>query len=208
MLLGSERMILTQLEITEQDFQNYLQKQKKESNLQNKEAMFVKYLRETNTITKEKLEILLQKYNLESEKITLEFPKQKFLDFPTYLSQIKNLDISGICHILLPTLGYYGYANWQYQRLSIESFQLQSLPELFQMITTRKQLIESLGSAITDYVIAGKLLTDSYNPMKWENWHIQILAPRESCRKELVEYQNIYGEEPVEKIKAYIKEKV
>lgn len=101
--------------ITKQDIVEYLSKHKNDEVIKNREAMFVKYMKESNTITKESLEILMQKYNLDDRKIDgtysiydgRGYSKQVELStFTDYLIDIENLDISGICHIMIPILSY------------------------------------------------------------------------------------------------------
>ena len=89
--------------ITESDVIDYL---KRHENIKYKEALFVQYIREQQKVTKESMEILMRKYNDEvvnptginnpSCKLFCEFPS-----FDSHLNNIKNLDISGICHILM-----------------------------------------------------------------------------------------------------------
>ena len=94
-------------EITEQDVKQYLKRHKNDEAIKYKEAMFVKYMREHQEITKESLEILMQKYNWVTDRIDGlyfydDYDRMRSIPFKTfdsYLDDINNLDISGICHI-------------------------------------------------------------------------------------------------------------
>ena len=55
--------------ITEQDIVDYLIRHKNDCVIKNKEAMFVKYMKESNITTQESLEILMKKYNLDERII-------------------------------------------------------------------------------------------------------------------------------------------
>ena len=79
-------------EITEQDIREYLKKHKNDETIKYREAMFVKYIRERQVITCESLEILMQKYNFEDDRIDGIYHKDNYgilkseslINFSTY----------------------------------------------------------------------------------------------------------------------------
>ena len=101
--------------ITEYDIREYLKKHKNDVAIKYKEAMFVKYMREHQEITQESLEILMEKYNWQDSVVNGIYYRdsngilksEALSDFNSYLDGITNLDISGICYIMVPVLSYY-----------------------------------------------------------------------------------------------------
>lgn len=202
-------------EITEEDIKGYLKAHKDDEAIKYKEAMFVKYLKENGIITRESLEILMKKYNSISVPIVGTFAHydkhnnflQNPLDsFSLYLKYIKNLDISGICHILIPTLGYYGIGKNEYKLLKPLNLGMNALSY---NLTKKRPDINTmkfeLRRACEDYELAGKI---SLDPSYSTKCNVNIHMGREHCRKELLEYSFIYGEEPVDEIRKYIRRKV
>lgn len=196
-------------EITESDIKEYLKKHKDDENIKYKEAMFIKYMREQNIVTKEKLEMMFNKYNFEDNRmdgiyfyddydIMRSIP---FRTFDDYLDGINNLDISGICHILIPALGYYGEYGKGYQIIGVPYIGLNDL-SMKLIGTVPEDINRQLKYAIEDYYTVGKL--DKFAC----GTYVNIKMGKENCRRELQEYSYIYGEEPVKIIRKSIRERM
>lgn len=197
-------------EITEQDIKDYLKAHKKDELIKYREAMFVKYMRESKKITRESLEIMMSKYNsfccslseYELRSYVTE-EKKSLYDFSTYL-RLQNLDISGICHILIPTLGFYGDYQNEYHLANPLSLGLNTLS--MKLIGTIPEIAkQEFGLALADYEVAGKISCDSnvmHKPV------INIHINKEHCRRELEKYSYIYGDIPVKTIRKYIRERM
>ena len=201
-------------EITEQDIEEYLKKHKEDETIKYREAMFVRYMREHQKPTQEALEILMKKYNLRDNRIDGVY----FYDdsdrvrsiplktFDSYLDDITNLDISGICHILIPTLGYYkkieGYKQIQapYYGLNYISKEL--------LNTVPEDIDKQLKLALEDYCAVNKV---DYRINYISKYSYKLLYSikmgREHCRHELEEYSYIYGEDKVKQIRKIIRER-
>ena len=194
-------------EITEQDIREYLKKHKNDEAIKYREAMFVKYIRERQVITCESLEILMQKYNFEDDRIDGIYHRDNYgilkseslINFSSYLDGINNLDISGICHILIPTLGYYDTASKNFSLITIEIAK--------ELEINGRNFDEALRTAIDNYCVS-----DLINIYYEEHFGFTLerisLMKKNRCRKELMEYSHIYGEDNVKQIRKIIKERV
>lgn len=194
-------------EITEQDIREYLKKHKNDEAIKYREAMFVKYIRERQVITCESLEILMQKYNFEDDRIDGIYHKDNYgilkseslINFSSYLDGINNLDISGICHILIPTLGYYDTASKNFSLITNEIAK--------ELEINGRNFDEALRTAIDNYCVS-----DLINIYDEEHFGFTLerisLMKKNRCRKELMEYSHIYGEDNVKQIRKIIKERV
>lgn len=197
--------------ITEQDIRDYLIQHKNDNSIKNKEALFVKYMKENNNITQESLEILMKKYNWDERKIDGTYSihdgrgysrQEELSSFSLYLANIHNLDISGICHIMIPTFGYYGERKYGYLSIGTPYLEVESAAtEILGIIPNNSSYC--LESTIDDYCIAGKIDKSYYLEIIT---NINIRMGRDICRKELQRYSQIYGEEPVKKIRKIIRE--
>lgn len=194
-------------EITEQDIREYLKKHKNDETIKYREAMFVKYIRERQVITCESLEILMQKYNFEDDRIDGIYHRDNYgilkseslINFGSYLDGINNLDISGICHILIPTLGYYDTASKNFSLITNEIAK--------ELEINGRNFDEALRTAIDNYCVS-----DLINIYDEEHFGFTLerisLMKKNRCRKELMEYSHIYGEDNVKQIRKIIKERV
>ena len=194
-------------EITEQDIREYLKKHKNDEAIKYREAMFVKYIRERQVITCESLEILMQKYNFEDDRIDGIYHRDNYgilkseslINFSSYLDGINNLDISGICHILIPTLGYYDTASKNFSLITNEIAK--------ELEINGRNFDEALRTAIDNYCVS-----DLINIYDEEHFGFTLerisLMKKNRCRKELMEYSQIYGEDNVKQIRKIIKERV
>lgn len=199
-------------EITEKDIKEYLKEHKDDEDIKYKEAMFIKYIKEQEILTKEKIEMLMKKYNLENVSISGIYDydnhgilkRQSLQTFTSYLDGINNLDISGVCHILIPTLGFYDEYRSDYQLIGVPYIGLNALS--IKLIGTIPEDIKvQLTSAIEDYYTVGKIdKIHNHN----HSTLINIRMGKEHCRKELQEYEEIYGEEPVKIIRKSIRERM
>lgn len=194
-------------EITEQDIREYLKKHKNDEAIKYREAMFVKYIRERRVITCESLEILMQKYNFEDDRIDGIYHRDNYgilkseslINFSSYLDGINNLDISGICHILIPTLGYYDTDSKNFSLITNEIAK--------ELEINGRNFDEALRTAIDNYCVS-----DLINIYREEHFCFTLerisLMKKNRCRKELMEYSHIYGEDNVKQIRKIIKERV
>ena len=196
-----------EFEITEQDIEEYLKQHKNDEAIKYKEAMFVKYMREHQEITCESLEILMQKYNWVTDRIDGIYHRDNYgilkseslINFSSYLDGINNLDISGICHILIPTLGYYDTASKNFSLITNEIAK--------ELEINGRNFDEALRTAIDNYCVS-----DLINIYREEHFSFTLerisLMKKNRCRKELMEYSHIYGEDNVKQIRKIIKERV
>lgn len=182
-------------EITDNDIIHYIRNNN--DIVRFKEAMFVKYLKENkNTLTKESLEILLEKYNNDYSKVLYE----PLMDFKTYLNGINNLDVSGICHILIPAIKYYDSRGIS----------------LFEVEPILKQATLKFGIYVSgDYPVSVILdtLDDYSRAFEGRVCHLitgytYISLSKEWCKNELLSYGEIYGKDNVKTIKKVCKKMV
>ena len=194
-------------EITEEDIREYLKKHENDEAIKYKEAMFVKYMREHQEITCESLEILMQKYNWVTDRIDGIYHRDNYgilkseslTNFNSYLDGINNLDISGICHILIPTLGYYDTTG--------KNFSFMANQVANELEIKGSNFDEALRIAVDNYCVSGLI-----NIYREEHFGFTLerinLMKNDHCRKELMEYSHIYGEDSVKQIRKIIKERV
>ena len=193
--------------ITEYDIREYLKKHKNDVAIKYKEAMFVKYIRERQVITCESLEILMQKYNFEDDRIDGIYHRDNYgilkseslINFSSYLDGINNLDISGICHILIPTIGYYDTASKNFSLITNEIAK--------ELEINGRNFDEALRTAIDNYCVSDLINIYYENHFGFTLERISLMK-KNRCRKELMEYSHIYGEDNVKQIRKIIKERV
>lgn len=191
-------------EITERDIQEYLKQHKQDESIKYREAMFVKYMKEQQEITCEALEILMKKNNWEDRLIngTYQYDHSGVLqqeslpNFNSYLNGIYNLDLSGICHIMIPVLTYYNVNKIQQNIIK----QLENLAFEFKLEPLNLGFIEV--DAIENYVIAYGNEIFRYNN------GINLYLSKEKSSKLIQGYTSIYGEEPVKQIRKIIRERM
>lgn len=195
--------------ITEQDIVDYLIRHKNDCVIKNKEAMFVKYMKESNITTQESLEILMKKYNLDERIIHGTYSYDNFnilkreslSSFHDYLVDINNLDISGICHIMIPILSYYNGREW-YQNFRCH----QVLSSICKQLNITASF-EIRDDAITDmkenYLLG---FGDAYVYREEKDTYFKFSKDKSS--KMIQEYARIYGEEPVKQIRKIIRERM
>lgn len=194
-------------EITEQDIREYLKKYENDEAIKYKEAMFVKYMREHQEITQESLEILMEKYNWQDSVVNGIYYRdsngilksEALSDFNSYLDGINDLDISGICHILIPTLGYYDTASKNFSLITNEIAK--------ELEINGRNFDEALRTAIDNYCVSDLINIDYEKHFGFTLERISLMK-KNRCRKELMEYSHIYGEDNVKQIRKIIKERV
>lgn len=189
--------------ITENDIKEYLKRHKDDENIKYREAMFVKYMKENGIVTKEALEIMMEKYNWDDESITgiyryqdFKFLHQELSSFNTYLDNIKNLDISGICHIMIPCIKYYNCSEFRH---SICASKANHIAELLG-VNSYDEDGSVLLNTIDNYRVAE--LIEDYRTFS------RITMSKEKSRRMIQEYSCIYGEEPVKLIRKGTRERV
>lgn len=196
--------------ITELDIVRYLVSHKNDEAIKNREAMFVKYMKEKNTITQESLEILMKKYNLEDRKIDgtysifddRGYSKQEDLStFSDYLIGIENLDISGICHIMIPILSYYnkecGYHCYKCYEILSSICKKMHIEATFMMK-------ENEIDAMKDNYLIGFGASHVFQ----QNKTTYFKFSKDKSRNLIQAYSQIYGEDAVKQIRKIIKERM
>ena len=208
-------------EINEQDIREYLKKHRNDEAIKYREAMFVKYMREHQEMTCESLEILMKKYNLGDKKINGIYHGDEFgilkseplsdfryyLDDFSYSDDITYIDVSGICHILIPAVGYYQNIKG-YRFIENPCYKLHyGLGDLSMKLlnTVPKDINDQLALALDDYCTLGKV-EYTYTNIGHSGYVYSIRMGKDTCRHELEEYSHIYGEEPVKQIRKIMRE--
>lgn len=191
-------------EITESDIKEYLKQHKDDEIIKHNEAMFVKYMKEQTLLTTEAMEILMCKYNdFDIEPVNImginNSTNQVSYGFPSfnnYLNKIKNLDASGICHILIPTFRSYNLKEY---------IPVGDLRNSLNIIARKLNVSNedpgyALRSTLDNYILCDKIGRDSLMPMFITTFKMS----RKDSKYELAKYANFYGEDKVEKIKKLI----
>ena len=193
--------------ITEYDIREYLKKHKNDVDIKYKEAMFVKYMREHQEITQESLEILMEKYNWQDNVVNGIYYRdsngvlkpEALPDFDSYLDSITNLDISGICHILIPALGYYSKDGSNFSSIVLEVAEKMKINDT--------NFDEQKNIAIDNYRISKLICVDREEHFGFTLERTNLMK-NDRCKKELIEYSHIYGKDKVKQIRKIIRERV
>lgn len=196
-------------EITEKDIKEYLENLKKknpeyyEEYFKHKEAIFLQYMKSQSIMTQEALEIIMNKYNFDdtyvdgtySYKETGIVSHNRLNSFTNYFFGIKNLDINGLCHILIPALRYY---NEDKKEISFDQLYGNLGIVADKINIPMNNPSESLINALSNYKLCKKVeLQDNI---------IFFTMSREYSEKELLIYQNLYDEDKVKKIRKIVRE--
>ena len=184
--------------ITKEDIQYYLQTH--QEFVLHKEALFVRYLREMEQISLEVLDILGDKYN----GCSISHQNMNLIDFKKYL-HFQELDMSGICHIMISALGFfYGEKNFSYTDFNTSWYY--PLTEQFQFgnMELEEERNKVLMNVIENYMIAGQI--EKYRMLGRE--YYTIVTSTFDCSQQLVQYEDIYGSMNVWKVKKFVKEGV
>lgn len=178
------------LEVTEQNIQKYLNKYKEYYKY--REALFVKYLRENkNNVTEEMIEILT------NGKIRIENNGELPI-FDPMPSDITNLDLSGICHILIPATRYYDWDRPVMYKYSLNGI-LGIVAKEFDV--PYKGYFDVINDTIDNYSACRKLVLE-------EDEYIRFKMSRETARHELIAYADFYGVDQIKKIRKIVRERV
>lgn len=214
-------METVKFEITEEDVKKYLKNHKNDVNIKHKEAMFVKYIRENRNFSQEMLEIFMKKDikpygSLEKRIEFINLDKSNCLETFEHYLKIENLNLSGICHILIPTLGYYDFCRTSHSFVTKDSISLNNLYDKIWDINphlefgTSKQLANfesEINLAVNDYRIADKIENHFLYKTYIDN-QIRVNMSKENCIEELKAYKEIYGDTAVELIREHVKKLV
>lgn len=174
-------------EITEQDIRKYIEKYK--NYYRYCEPLFIKYLKDNRfNLTEEMFEII-------TEGKLLFYNNGELSSFNSFPNTVQNLDLSGICHILIPTIRYY---DRNISSVSIGRIydDLDKVSETLNVPMNNSW--ETLESTIDDYIICDKIQKNDEM--------ITFKLGREHSRKELITYSHFYNESKVMKIRKLIRE--
>ena len=175
------------IEITNGKIRKYLKQYK--NYYKYYEPLFIQYLKENkNNLTEEILEILTDG--------KLKFENNGMLPyFDIAPSTIKNLDITGIYHILIPAIRYY-YPDKT--RISIHNIDNKA-------IKVADEFGLKLNSNVLDSVLNNYEICQS---LSLREGIVTYNTGSEYNRCQLVAYETFYGEEDVRKVRKIIREGV
>lgn len=187
--------------ITKEDIKNYLNGHNSDKEIQDNEAMFIKYMKEKNILTKESIEILMEKYNNDTIPFSdcglyscLSNNLKILPNFSSYL-KVQKLDVSGIYHILVPALGYYKITD----KVFLSFNEVKQLPSMFN-VPQVSNFKDTLMETLDDYQLIGKVNIFEYD----HELLVDVLMDRDGCQNELYQYELIYGMDSVSKIKSLV----
>ncbi len=189
------------LEITEQDIKKYIGSHSDDKNLEYRKELLIKYLKESETLTRESYEILMGKIfpdQLEESQIPTILPS-----FEDYTSSIRNLDMSGICHILIPSLGCLEKVKqgklfeWKPLEISVQKL-VEAGRECKCRRTTTKDLTKMLEDTLDIYQMVGDV---SIKEKMDSSFLVSFPKPFETYRGILGSYEKVYGEGSVQKVR-------
>lgn len=176
------------LELTKQDIRKFINDPQffSKFNIKYHEALFIRYLNESNNITLEQFDMLTKKYHNYNGIMF-----DKLSSFSNYLDNLKFTQES-IFEVLIASRAYYdgNYSSISYGVNAVEEL----YTKLQQYITLKNnKLAKYYGEVINNYEIAGLM----------RNGFIEF--PDEQALHELEEYKRLYGKEPVEIISDHVK---
>lgn len=177
------------LEISEGKIRKYLKKYK--NYYKYYEPLFIQYLKENkNNLTDEILEILTDG--------KIKFDNNGQLPcFDTSPSNIKNLDITGIYHILVPAIRYYYPDRKRINIYSIDNKATKVANEFELELNTNQ---DELKSVLNNYEICKNI--------NLNRGIVTFNIGREYSRKQLMAYETFYGEKEVKKVRKIIRERM
>lgn len=203
--------------INSNDIKKYLLSHKDDKNLKYKEALFLKYLDDTNMYTKEKFEMG-----------GIDTNNKELLTFEKYIELIKksnNIETSDISLMLVPALGLNGLYTgdidigvkyiYNYARLLDENANMEKVIKeaIYRLRNYSKEYYNSMNKidypikeigifndTLGRYAKLRNIGVINYNGRDFS------LIGKDRCEKELASYSEIYGSDAVEIIKDYTKE--
>lgn len=187
------------LKITFSDIQKYMKEHKKL--VCNREALFVKYMRKTEELTYEKLDIIIDKYNWIHPSIERDDSEllENLIRFDDYLN-MQSFDLDALYHILIPAIGFYQKSKQiRHVKTVLGAYDVASKLN----IPNRDLQGLIFRDAIDDYIVSGQI--KDFGSMYKGYSH--LLIGKEKCRKELMAYEDIYGKSTVRKVRKLIKER-
>lgn len=185
-------------EITEEDIKKYLKEHK--DDYKYREALFIKYLKENkNSLIKETIQILFERNGIELVEKQIDI--NTFNNLPSFNNKslcsnnIRNLDLSGICHILIPAIRYY---DWDRPGVPVGRIysDLDMVARNLNVHIGRPW--EVLESTLDNYQICEKV--------EVKDGIVNFKMGREHSRRELVFYQDYYDEDKVKRIRKIIRD--
>ena len=184
------------------DIAEYIKNHRKDENIKYREALFIKYMKENYFQAKETLPMLIYKYNLlilpmnqlKSVMDSINFSLTKEKSFEEYASSVQNLDVSGICDILIPTLKLYKVYGGYYQ--NYENAAKKVIEEL--KISDSSDIAPVLANAMQNYVLVDQLELISQA-------FYRIKVGKSHCYEMIKAYEDIYGKDKVDEVRKVIK---
>ena len=214
-----------QININKQDIDKYMLIHKNDGNIKYREALFLKYLNDTDNKTFEKAEMYLKKIK-DKEEFYRCYDVFELFNFNKYIeliSSCRNIDIYDISLMLVPALGqqelYAGDIKIGYKYIqnfsylldmdtvslingavySLRNYSKEYDNSYISKIDLDIKRIGILNDTLGNYVRLRKLGIIEHREDDF------TLIGKERCEKELEKYSEIYGEEQVEIIKEYAK---
>lgn len=193
---------IMKLGINLDDIAEYIKDHKGDKNIQYREALFIKYMKENYFQAKETFPMLIHKYNLlilpmnklRTTMNSINFSLTKEKSFEDYLSSIQNLDISGVCHILVPALTLCKVERlfyWTY-----ENAVRQVIEEL--KMSDSDDITPALDDAIENYLLVNQLEEKIFPSF------YKIKIGQRHCYGMLHAYEDIYGKDKVNEVRKVI----
>ena len=171
--------------IAEYDIHSYILEHSQDIRLKYRESMFARFMK-IPEMQDEKKEIIYNNRDLGL--------------FEEFISK-QELDVSGIWHILVPTLAYYDMFRYDAMQYSKMNNTIDYINIRFNKL--EEKLKESIKdgyytNALDDYLIAELI--------DFKNFSYYSLMDKERAQKELEEYRKIYNEGVVEIVNDHVKE--
>ena len=186
-------------EIDEQDIKDYLNRHSGDKLIKYREPLFVKFIKHNDIFSVEKVEMLVNKKNINNLAIygmfsASEIKKYSLPSFNDYIIH-QEKDTSAIMHIMIPMLKLYEnkIGNFTLTNGHIEKY----LP-----IDLNDYNCGVLVDTIENYQIAGKINGNIEDITKVSD----INMSKTECNQELTSYMKIYGVDTVDKVKKLVKE--
>lgn len=191
-------------EINEDDIRKYLHEHRKSELLKYKEALFVDYIKNTKGLTKEKIDILIKKYNISNCDVnTLCFLSDNaktgvvlLEEFSDHLSKVSRLDINGICHMLIPIIKNNGYDSINRDKIKIRLYRDCLLHDFGFTYASRDKINDCVDNAIDNYSVANKVKATLDNDI--------LLLSKNNSQLEMKSYSELYGKDVVKTINNHV----